>query len=270
MAQAAPMSTHSSSHYMPAPTPSASSRWTPSATRKRNARALQEFTQYWGLSEVHQDFLMDLPDVMSDVILAEFTADGTKDGDAWGRLLGFVRSIFVKQTGLDRGAVGYLRGLPEEEQMAIMARFDFSVAERGRPGEADEHLRQVSEQVLWDFEQQGAAAAHHVPRGGKGGGKGGGKKGGGKPPWREQAAAPREVVDFAQHCGLGEDAIQFLNDIAPETREVVLREFDPSGTKDGNVLGRLEGFVRVVEKRLRSRAAPFADDGGRRVRGRRY
>mmetsp|Transcript_110348 Transcript_110348/g.311257 ORF Transcript_110348/g.311257 Transcript_110348/m.311257 type:complete len:108 (+) Transcript_110348:2-325(+) len=56
----------------------------------------------------------------------------------------------------------------------------------------------------------------------------------------------QEEVQFALKWGLGDEALQLLAGLPPDAKQEVLQRFDGSGTKDGNVQGRLEGFVRSV------------------------
>merc|ERR1712146_705744 len=53
-----------------------------------------------------------------------------------------------------------------------------------------------------------------------------------------------DITCFLDNCGLSgsDEAWDTLAPLAADALEVVLQNFDPSGTKDGNVLGRLRGF----------------------------
>merc|ERR1712012_25035 len=61
-----------------------------------------------------------MPESVQSIVLTSFKASGTKDGNVWGRLFGFVRSVWSQRVGLDNQAFGTLRSLPEESQMTIM------------------------------------------------------------------------------------------------------------------------------------------------------
>jgi len=220
--------------------------------------ALRAFSQRWGLNTQATAFLEALPEAVSAVVVASFNANGTKDGNVWGRLFGFVRSVWAQKLGLDAPAFGCLRGLSEDVQMTVMARFQ---PQSGQ--DLVSQLQACAEEVLrtenvaqpeeaWvdntntntNTEQWGAAAA--------------------------QVAVPQNEQDemdmFVRRCGLDADAMEFLRGLQPEVKRVVICDFDPGGTKDGNVFGRLQGFVRSIEGRRKRQLD--AVQGGRTVRTR--
>uniref|UniRef100_A0A7S4R8T6 Uncharacterized protein n=1 Tax=Alexandrium monilatum TaxID=311494 RepID=A0A7S4R8T6_9DINO len=196
--------------------------------------ALRDFAQRWGLNEQASAFLRAAPEAVSSVVVASFNANGTKDGNVWGRLFGFVRSVWSQKLGLDNAAFGYVRGLPEDVQMEIITRF--------APGQVAAHellpqLQAVAEEV------------RHAPQG-----------------IIVAPGAPEDPVSFAQRCGLDAEAIAFLLSLSEDVRTVVITDFDPAGTKDGNVFSRLQNFARAVEnRRKRMLEAP---QSGRNVRPR--
>merc|ERR1740139_1033131 len=63
-------------------------------------------------------------------------------------------------------------------------------------------------------------------------------------------ANEQDVAAFVARCGLasaGGAAEQVLLGLDPESLAAVITAFDPGGTKDGNVLGRLRGFAAAVQ-----------------------
>merc|ERR1712050_583746 len=58
-----------------------------------------------------------------------------------------------------------------------------------------------------------------------------------------------DIAAFLARCDLDESAWSLLEEQSEAELEKVMTEFDPSGTKDGNVFGRLEGFVRSLSAR---------------------
>merc|ERR1712232_274301 len=56
------------------------------------------------------------------------------------------------------------------------------------------------------------------------------------------------IQNFLLRCGLDETAAPLLQELSDEGLQKGLTNFDPSGTKDGNVLGRLEGYVRHAKR----------------------
>lgn len=215
---------------------------------------LRDFTQRWGLNKQAASFLETLPEAVSTAVLGSFNANGTKDGNVWGRLFGFVRSVWAQKLGLDNSAFMYVRGLPEDVQMEVMGRFQLNQT-------APEHdvlrqLRALADEVL----QSGNVGRqeHHPADPGT--------------QVRTLMRAdgpvdPQEDVDrFVRRCGLDNEAVGFLHGLSAEVRIAVISDFDPGGTKDGNVFGRLQGFARSVQgRRKRLLDAPQC---GRNVRGR--
>merc|ERR1719215_922727 len=72
----------------------------------------------------------------------------------------------------------------------------------------------------------------------------------GGPPARASGGSDRDVdiQNFLARCGLDETAAPLLQELSEEGLQKVLNNFDPSGTKDGNVLGRLQGYVRHAQR----------------------
>merc|ERR1711972_119685 len=54
------------------------------------------------------------------------------------------------------------------------------------------------------------------------------------------------ITDFALNLGLDTTAVAFLQALPEEVQSTIVTNFDPSGTKDGNIWGRLFAFVRRV------------------------
>merc|ERR1712039_954866 len=78
------------------------------------------------------------------------------------------------------------------------------------------------------------------------------------PAWNSLASDPAAEA-FLERCQLDATALELLEPLPQELQVKVMNEFDPSGTKDGNVLGRLEGYVRCLSQRK-----GIAQAGGRR------
>jgi len=76
------------------------------------------------------------------------------------------------------------------------------------------------------------------------------------------------VEAFVLRCGLDGEAVEFLRGLEEEVRIVVISDFNPGGTKDGNILGRLQGFARSVQGRRKRLAegASFGPPGALRPR----
>merc|ERR1712176_764279 len=58
------------------------------------------------------------------------------------------------------------------------------------------------------------------------------------------------ISDFIVQCGLDESATSLLQELEADVLEKVLTSFDPTGTKDGNVLGRLQGYIRAMTRAM--------------------
>lgn len=63
---------------------------------------------------------------------------------------------------------------------------------------------------------------------------------------------------FAQVLGLESEAIAFLREYPSELQGAIIAGFDASGSKDGNVLGRLQSYSRHLAKRTASNTVSMA------------
>lgn len=225
----------------------------PEARQPIVSLALQEFTEHWKLNQDAVCFLADLSENVQQAVISSFQASGTKDGNVWGRLFGFVRSVWAQRISLDKEAFGILRGLAEEVQMTVMTQYS------GEAESAEEVAAHLHDIQAGGSPQRGAAAAHApgagYPRQQKqrrsqpwqDSGNGGGGSGG-----LTSYAEQRAINDFLERCNLTacrQEAEELLFGLEAESRSAVLSDFDPGGTKDGNVLGRLRGFASAVENR---------------------
>jgi len=76
---------------------------------------------------------------------------------------------------------------------------------------------------------------------------------------------------FLERCGLDVSAAPVLEALPPDILTTVIHEFDPSGTKDGNVLGRLQGYIRFLTVRRQKRGgADYAAGPCKRFHGTGY
>merc|ERR1719433_1945461 len=76
-------------------------------------------------------FIDGLPEEVRYKVISGFDGAGTKDGNVWGRLLGYARHIWAKFLGLDQECVNLVKGLPEEAQMICLTNFDPSGTKDG-------------------------------------------------------------------------------------------------------------------------------------------
>merc|ERR1712066_257752 len=72
---------------------------------KGTEATVQHFAQMWGLDGAVVTFLQALPDPIRKHVLTGFDGSGTKDGNLWGRLLGYTRHTWAKSPGLDQASV---------------------------------------------------------------------------------------------------------------------------------------------------------------------
>jgi len=199
-----------------------------------SASALNDFAKRWGLNAQATEFLASLPETVIGAILASFNANGTKDGNVWGRLFGFVRSVWAQKLGVDAPAFTHLRGLPEDVQMAVMGK----IHQLGE-GDALAQVKAIAEEAANAPEEPWVPADRPME-------ELGGIEGG------------DPVEAFVLRCGLDGEALEFLRGLEEEVRVAVISDFNPGGTKDGNIYGRLQGFARSVQgrrKRLAEGAA---------------
>lgn len=192
---------------------------------------LEQFMEHWSLTEEAVQFLASLPERVVNSVLHSFDARGTKDGNIWGRLFGFVRSVWISHLDVDGLAANYLRSLPEEHQMVVMMKFD--------PEKLGEdtlaQFQAIVEQPV-QFKSPLAISKQEAPQ------------------WSGDDAKSFQgqepsVAAFVERCGLDEAAADFVSSLEPDVREAVISDFDPGGTKDGNVFARLQGFARCVGRR---------------------
>jgi len=217
--------------------------------------ALRDFTQRWGLNAQATAFLEALPEAVWSVVVGSFNANGTKDGNVWGRLFGFVRSVWAQKLGLDNTAFAYIRSLPEDVQVEVIARY----RPVQPPGpEALAQLQALADEVLQ------LAAVGHVQQPGP---PDVGLQAWAAPPGAVPHDGQEDLESFVRRCGLDQEALDFLRGLSEEVRAAVVSDFDPGGTKDGNVFGRLQGFTRSVEgRRKRLLEGPLPGRGGLRPR----
>merc|ERR1719401_2550168 len=76
-----------------------------------------------------------------------------------------------------------------------------------------------------------------------------------------------DLMSFLQRCNLDEQALPWLQSLPDDIITTVVSEFDPTGTKDGNVIGRLQGYVRLLNARAQ-RKRTLDDPTGDLKRGR--
>jgi len=205
--------------------------------------AVEAFASRFGLDSDNTVFLQAIPDQVKEVVLTSFTVSGTKDGNVWGRLFGFIRSVWSQRMNLDARSVSFLKGLPEEAQRIVIVKFDPSRTKDGniaarlesfarslsQHGSGNSHLRnartQAQDRILQD------------------------------PP----ESSVTELQKFAQRWRLNVDASCFLESLPESVSSIVVNSFNANGTKDGNVWGRLFGFVRSIwAQRLGVDAAAFS------------
>lgn len=74
----------------------------------------------------------------------------------------------------------------------------------------------------------------------------------------------QDIDGFARALGLESDEIAFLHEYPLQVRKAIISNFDASGSKDGNVLGRLQGYARHIANRKsnvsKTATAPTATD----------
>lgn len=237
--------------------------------------AIRSFSQVWGLDGRAECFLQALPEPIRQHVLAGFDGSGTKDGNVWGRLLGFARHTWARSLGLDQASVVFIKGLPEEAQMICLTDFDPSGTKDGNiagrlQGFAKKALAQAGQLARTPGGEPcgasplGAGACAGAAAYGYGAGTV--PCGAGAAPPDAAAGAARApapvalpagplpgvgplVAGFLERCGLEASAAAYLEALPEDVLQRVLSDFDPSGTKDGNVLGRLQGYVRFLNAR---------------------
>ena len=186
-----------------------------------------DFAARLGLDGATAEFLATLPPDVFVAAVRSFDPSGTKDGNVWGRLFGFLRSVWCQKLGMDPAAVGLLKSLPEDTQRMVMTRFDASLS---KDGNVTARLQSFAASVA--CHASGAGAGTPAPQG---------------PGVQVQVGGnTRAVQGFAARWSLSAESAAFLEALPVEISGRVLSSFRADGTKDGNVWGRLFGFVRSV------------------------
>lgn len=216
----------------------------------QGCRNFTEFCRMWGLNESAQRFLEAIPLNLQDIVLASFDGSATKDGNVWGRLLGFVRFQWGRSLGLDLDTVNYVKSMPEDAQMILITEFDARGTKDGNVagrvmGFAKKAMASAHGAAAEAPEAKSAKSAHAQVLA---------TLGGASRPVVQQSPVQDlrndpAVQEFIQRCGLDDSAVALLEPLDADTLANVLQCFDPSGTKDGNVLGRLNGYIKSKSTR---------------------
>eukprot|EP00930_Biecheleria_cincta_P083448 TRINITY_DN7301_c0_g1_i1.p1 TRINITY_DN7301_c0_g1~~TRINITY_DN7301_c0_g1_i1.p1 ORF type:complete len:879 (+),score=128.89 TRINITY_DN7301_c0_g1_i1:85-2721(+) len=207
----------------------------------QGCRDFSEFCQMWGLNDSAQRFLEAIPLQIQDIVLASFDGSATKDGNVWGRLLGFVRFQWGRSLGLDPESLNYVKSMPEDAQMILITEFDARGTKDGNiagrvMGFAKKAMASAHSVVHEAVETRSAHAQVLATLGGRS-----------RPVAQSPAQDLRHdpaVQEFIERCGLDDSAVGLLEPLDADTLANVLQCFDPTGTKDGNVLGRLSGYIK--------------------------
>lgn len=235
----------------------------------------ERFSQAWGLDTRTVHFLQSLPEPVRDHVLAGFDGNGTKDGNVWGRLLGFVRHTWARSLGLDQASVALVKSLPEEAQMICLTDFDPSGTKDGNvAGRLQAFVKKAMAQAGQLARAPAACPATALASGShaalaptvagfadaasmRGAPAAGGSFADAAvarapvPSLKAALSCDPQVIGFLERCGLDMSTVAFLETLPEDVRAKVMNEFDPTGTKDGNVLGRLQGYVRFLNARRR-------------------
>lgn len=239
--------------------------------------AVQQFVHHWGLDDRIAAFLHALPEMVRDHVVSGFDGSGTKDGNVWGRLLGFIRATWARSLGLDQASVATIKALPEDAQMICLTDFDPSGTKDGNvAGRLQGFVRKAMAQAGHSSRGPGGPGAAGTAISGGSSGYGGHAAHASQPvhtgsygghighagpgvdalagrgpvrPARPGLAADPAVQGFLARCGLDASAVSLLESLSEEGLATAIHDFDPSGTKDGNVLGRLQGYVRLLNAR---------------------
>jgi len=239
------------------------------------------FCQHWGLDESTADFLMAIPQALRESVLRNFDGSGTKDGNVWGRLFGYVRRGWVSTIGLEPSATKFIQDLPEPVQIICIKEFDHTSTKDGNVFGRLQAFSRKAAKIAEGNSGPMQSHQHHQAT----------------PPWAtKMSAAPQqqhavhwnhaapaemtssvaygdqasdlrpELEEFMFRCSLDEQALPWLQSLSEDILRTVIMEFDPSGTKDGNVLGRLQGYVRLLNAKSMRRREDEPGRGAKRMR----
>lgn len=219
------------------------------------AQERQEFARRVSLPPDLATWLAALPEELSQSAVRGFDPSGTKDGNVSGRFLGYVRGLWQRRLRLSDEAAAYIRSLPEEVQMKVMADFD---ASGSKDGNVSARLMGFANFV--NSRHAGGSSHPAVPSAPP--------RTYSSPDSRSEGSRLRSVFtsiapapqsfrppsrtnlsygsldEFVRRWNLDQRAAAFMQALNDDLRRRVLESFDASATKDGNAWGRLLGFVR--------------------------
>lgn len=192
----------------------------------RDFQSLDDFIQTYNLNDEAAEFLEKLQPEVLDNVVSSFDPGHSKDGNYFARLLACVRLIWSQWLKLEKHTTSIIKGFPEEVQMVTIVDFN---PEGSRDGRLDERVRRFAEGILARYQVGGKKLIFEPEFHGMG------------------SSRSSELVQFIKRSGLqSEQAESVLMGIPQEVLEVCMQDFDPAGTKDGDVLGRLLGFIKSV------------------------
>eukprot|EP00927_Polykrikos_kofoidii_P029985 TRINITY_DN25865_c0_g2_i1.p1 TRINITY_DN25865_c0_g2~~TRINITY_DN25865_c0_g2_i1.p1 ORF type:complete len:546 (+),score=77.91 TRINITY_DN25865_c0_g2_i1:114-1751(+) len=237
-----------------------------------HANDVAAFADRWGLShDVVNQLLQDAPLDVQETVLQNFDGSQTKDGNVLGRLQGYIATLlsrkgispgimtrpsevaqFAERWGLSHDVVNQvLRDLPLDIQETVLHNFDGSKTKDGnvmsrlqgyiatlsrRKGVQPTlqavplmNMAQPMRQMLVPHQYfvmppqpHQRPMVFHGPQG---------------------SGTPSDETQFVSRWNLGEDALRLMQNLPLTVKQHVINNFDGSGTKDGNVLGRLQGYI---------------------------
>lgn len=232
----------------------------------RDPEELEAFVHHWQLDASARQVLEALPDEVLVEVLQGFDASNTRDGNVTGRFLGYVRRKWAQHYELEDDCIFTMKRLPEEGQILCLTTFDPWTT---RDGNISARLRSF----LWKIEAQVTDNARwwdSSSRYDKYYGKSGYDRYDDysydyddvQP--RADRATRDAILKFVARWDLDLATGAYLESLKdPDVLARVLEEFDPSGTQDGNVLGRLKAFVRLLSSRRKRGELVLEDKRGR-------
>eukprot|EP00933_Yihiella_yeosuensis_P033961 TRINITY_DN2754_c0_g4_i1.p1 TRINITY_DN2754_c0_g4~~TRINITY_DN2754_c0_g4_i1.p1 ORF type:complete len:576 (-),score=75.56 TRINITY_DN2754_c0_g4_i1:93-1820(-) len=223
----------------------------PSSTRiKRRSGGwsdIPRFRRQWDLDDDAVELLEALPQEVLHQVITGFDGSNTRDGDVVARFLGYVRLHWSKHYELDEECLFALKRLPPEGQFIIFTEFDPTGC---RDGNVAARLRGYLKKVEVQMERElgdsvGSASWYQAPPTRT--------SSGGSASSRQPDRATRNAIrNFVRQQELDDSCRSLLESVHdPDVLATVLEEFDPRGTKDGNMLGRLKAYVTLVSNQSR-------------------
>lgn len=232
-------------------------------------RRVQSFMADLDMGDDALELLQCLNPTLQAEVIEQFDIQGTRDGNVKSRFMSFVRGIWLRDLQVSREVGDFLKDFPMDLQVDVMKNFDSSGSKDGnvsarlqsfatrrwrnaKSGRAPKKRDATLENFVWQWELDSWAL-------------------------EVLQALPNEVQQevltgfdasstrdgniggrflgyvrgkWSRYLELEEDVIFRIKRLPQEGQVMCLTQFDPTSTRDGNVSGRMRGFLWKIDSQL--------------------